>query len=53
MSNLSQNKFLNGNFLSVQFTENKCKLHVKCSVAIYSDVQYQDCFKYQPGKLKL
>ena len=38
-------KFLNGNFLSVQFTENECKLHVKCRVAIYSDVQCQDCFE--------
>ena len=35
---------LNGNFLRVQFTENECKLHVKCSVAIYSDVQ---CFESQ------
>ena len=50
---LKSNKFLNGNFLSVQFIENECKLYVKCSVAINSDVQCQDCFECQLGKLKL
>ena len=30
---LYSKKFLNENFLNVQFTENECKLHVKCSVA--------------------
>ena len=45
--------FFNGNFFIVQFTEDECKLHVKCGVAIYSDVQCQDCFECQVGKLKL
>ena len=53
MSIWTQNTFLNGNFLSVQFTENECKLNVKCSVTIYSEVQCQDCFECQLGKLKL
>ena len=38
MSSCSQDKFLNGNFLSVQFTENECKLYIKCSIAIYSSM---------------
>ena len=50
---LKSKKILNGNFLSVQFTENECKLHVKCSVAVYSDAHCQDCFVCRLGKLKL
>ena len=50
---LKSKQILNRNFLSVQFTENECKLHVKCSVAIYSDVQCKDCFECQHGKIKL
>ena len=38
MSSWSQNRFLNGSLLSVQFSENECK---------HSDVQYQDCFENQ------
>ena len=44
--------FLTGNFLSVLFTENECKLHFKGSVAICSDVQCQDCFECQTQKIK-
>jgi len=39
--------------LSVQFTENYYKQHVRCSIAIYSGVQCQDFFECQFGKLKL
>ena len=32
---LKSKQSLDGNFLSVQFTENECKLDVKCSTEIY------------------
>ena len=50
---LKSKQIFKWNFLSVQFTKKGCKLHVKCGVAIYSDVQCQDCFECQFGKLKL